>query len=531
MRARVLSVFAAVAACAAVVAPAIRAAAVAPDGPGAPSYFDLARKDCVGTARDSTSKVWFTVAGGVLSDVYWPTVDATNVHTLQYLVTDGHRFTDLQTRDMTYTSSASRSGMACTVVARSASHGYRITTTYIADPSRDAVLMRVRFEGPRADRLYVRLDPLAGGTGGGGTQNSGGNTAHLASVGGGPVPVASNTNTTTNAANRDYAVPTFEALRASTGFAAASVGYAGTDSDGLAMLDAGHALTGAYTDAERRPRRADRRPQPAPQRQPHPGPRLRHEPGPGPRHRRRLGIGALQPRPGRLRARVASLRCTPAAPAPHGSPAGEYYRSVNVVKASEDKTFPGAIAAGLASPWGQSVPAGNATDGQPTYFGSYREVFARDLYEAFTGLLRRRRHRHRTGGDAVPVRPPAAGRRLDAAQLTAQRQGGARHRWTPARRDLLPDPHGLAVGSGRRRRPVRTPRDPRGRLPRRPRPVGRRRALGGAVRLLAVDDRRRDRRPDRRVARSRRVNGDPARARLYQATADDFARNDQGAGP
>ena len=36
--------------------------------------------------------------------------------------------------------------------------------------------------------------------------------------------------------------------------------------------------------------------------------------------------------------------------------ARQYYRSVNVVKASEDKTFPGAIAAGLASPWGQSVP-------------------------------------------------------------------------------------------------------------------------------------------------------------------------------
>ena len=65
----------------------------------------------------------------------------------------------------------------------------------------------------------------------------------------------------------------------------------------------------------------------------------------------------------------------------------EYYASVNVVKASEDKTFPGAIAAGLASPWGQSVPAGNLTNGEPTYFGSYREVFARDLYEAFTGLL------------------------------------------------------------------------------------------------------------------------------------------------
>jgi glucoamylase len=33
------------------------------------------------------------------------------------------------------------------------------------------------------------------------------------------------------------------------------------------------------------------------------------------------------------------------------------------------------------------VPAGTAANGKPMYFGSYREVFARDLYEAFTGLL------------------------------------------------------------------------------------------------------------------------------------------------
>ena len=55
-----------------------------------------------------------------------------------------------------------------------------------------------------------------------------------------------------------------------------------------------------------------------------------------------------------------------------------------MIKASEDKTFPGAIVAGLASPWGQAVSAGDPAN---TYFGSYREVFARDLYEAWTGLM------------------------------------------------------------------------------------------------------------------------------------------------
>src|SRR5437763_2662291 len=80
----------------------------APDGPGALSYFDLARKDCLGTAFNTipnkpTSNVWFTLANGVLSDVYYPTIDNTNVKTLQYVVTDGSTFTDLQTRDTTCT--------------------------------------------------------------------------------------------------------------------------------------------------------------------------------------------------------------------------------------------------------------------------------------------------------------------------------------------------------------------------------------------------------------------------------------------
>jgi hypothetical protein len=64
-----------------------------------------------------------------------------------------------------------------------------------------------------------------------------------------------------------------------------------------------------------------------------------------------------------------------------------YYLDANVLKASEDKTYPGAIVASLASPWGQAVNAGTYVGGKAVYFGSYREVFARDLYEAFTGLL------------------------------------------------------------------------------------------------------------------------------------------------
>ncbi len=367
-----------------------QAPVVIPGAPGSLSYFDLARKDCVGTARNTSSRVWFTVADGVLSDTYWPNVDATNVHTFQYVVTDGSTFTDLQTRDMTYKVLPDPTGMSCTVVAspKTAGRHYKITTTYIADPDQNAVLMRTTFKGRPADRLYVRLDPLAGGTGGGGAQNAGGNTAMIAP---GNVPVDYNTNTKTNAVNRDYAVPTYMALESSNpnGFGATSVGYADSASDGLTALDSNQPLNTTYTNAPD-------------------GHVTLTAAVPLPPHgtvNLALGFGKTQGAAVNAAQASASQSFDRAwsdyeqqwihydsglrRPSFRLGAAAvrEYYESVNVVKASEDKQFPGAIAAGLASPWGQSVPAGNLTNGEPTYFGSYREEFSRDMYEAFTGLL------------------------------------------------------------------------------------------------------------------------------------------------
>jgi len=51
---------------AAAVPAAVAAPGPATGGPGALSHFDLARKDCLGTARNRTPKIWYTVAGGAL---------------------------------------------------------------------------------------------------------------------------------------------------------------------------------------------------------------------------------------------------------------------------------------------------------------------------------------------------------------------------------------------------------------------------------------------------------------------------------
>jgi glucoamylase len=360
------------------------AAAAAPGAPGASSYFDLARKDCLGTAAGRGSKVWYTVAGGVLSDVYEPTIDNTDVSTLQYIVTDGATFTDLQARDMTYTVAADPTGMACTVTSTDTGRRFQLVTTYITDPARDTVLMRTQLENMPGSstnlaqlHLYARLDAHVNGNGGGGSQNAGANSGVVDPSG---VPVVFSTNTVTNATNRDYAVPTYMALAASPAARAASVGYAGTDSDGLTQLDSAHALT-SYTSAPDGHVVATSEVSSP----------VTLALGFGRTQAQSLSVaGASLSRPfGQTQQAYrsgwagydAGLRTPP------GRLRGSYYLSANVLKASEDKTFPGAIVASLASPWGQSVPAGVNANGAPSYFGSYREVFARDLYEAFTGLL------------------------------------------------------------------------------------------------------------------------------------------------
>jgi glucan 1,4-alpha-glucosidase len=500
---------------------------IAPDAPGSLSYFDLARKDCVGTARNTTSKVWFTVADGALSDTYWPTVDATNVHTLQYLVSDGSTFTDLQQRDMTYSVADDPTGMACTVTAKDAAHGYKIQTTYIADPSHNAVLMRVTFTGPGGDQLYLRLDPLAGGTGGGGSVNAGGNSAVLATSQGvsGPIPVAFNTNTTTDATNRNYAVPTYEALEASTGFSQASVGYAGTDSDGLNMLDSAHSLTTFDSAPDGHVALTAELPVSS-----------------GVPVNVALGFGTTeQAALSTARASVRSdfpatesqyesgwnyydsgLKPPPSSLGPVGD--REYEESLNVVKASEDKTYPGAIAAGLASPWGQSVPAGDSTNGEPNYFGSYREVFSRDLYEAASTLLvagdtataqdatKFLFDRQQLASGAMPrnsllngkAAPDTGGLQLDevADPILLDWQSGLASNHALYVNHVVPAAdflvaHGPSDGSERWE-------EQSGYSPS---------TIAAEIAGLTA------------AASIAQVNGDPTRADIYQATADDFARN------
>jgi glucoamylase len=65
--------------------------AAATGGPGGAASWTTGNKLAVGTSAGLDSKVWFTVARGITSEVFYPRLDVPNMEDMQYVVTDGSR--------------------------------------------------------------------------------------------------------------------------------------------------------------------------------------------------------------------------------------------------------------------------------------------------------------------------------------------------------------------------------------------------------------------------------------------------------
>ena len=372
--------------------PASATAGTAPDGPGATAYLDEARKDCFGTARNTTSKVWFTVADGVLSDVFSPTIENSNVSTVQYVVTDGRTFTDLQQRNMTYAvSSPDRSGMVCRVTSTDRAHHFALVSEYITDPARDSVVVHTTLQPlPGAGRafhrlkVYVRYDATIDNSGGGGPTNGGPNNATV------DPSTTALVSSDTNVPTGPFAAQVVGALVANRPFTAESSGFVGTPSDGLDQLDADHRLVDRYRSA------VDGNVVQTALIDATPGRAFTLALGFAPASAEAIAAArtsATRPFERTLAAYEAGWRAYDAGlvapprhingltPAQDAAMQRTYWVSANVIKAAEDKTHIGAFVASPTDPWGQSVPATTTHAGW-----TYREVFARDSYETFTGL-------------------------------------------------------------------------------------------------------------------------------------------------
>jgi glucoamylase len=149
----------------------------APGAPGAIHTWAPADKHGFGTARQLKSAAYFTLRRASLTEVYYPDLSTPGFRGLQFAITDGKTFLDRETVD-----DDSRHiepvapGVRARVRPLKASLGYRqvtqtarwrLTKTWITDPSRPTVLARVRFRSLTGKplRLYVLADPAPGDDG------------------------------------------------------------------------------------------------------------------------------------------------------------------------------------------------------------------------------------------------------------------------------------------------------------------------------------------------------------------------------
>jgi glucoamylase len=139
----------------------------APGAPGLDAQWESAGKEGVGTSASPESKIWFTLRGGVMTEVYYPTVDVANVRVLQFVMVsaDGKRV-ETEAEDTVHRVEALDSqSLTFKQVNTSKSGAYTITKTYVTDPARPTVLIDVQFKSRTGWRLHVYYDPSLNNSG------------------------------------------------------------------------------------------------------------------------------------------------------------------------------------------------------------------------------------------------------------------------------------------------------------------------------------------------------------------------------
>ncbi len=139
-------------------------APAAKGGPGIEPRWTHSAKDVVGTAYSTSSHVWFTVSDGVISEVYYPTLDRPQIRDLQYLITDGATFFHDAHRSLnTAIEYLGEHGLGVRIINSDPEKRYRLVIEAITDPHQPCLLLHTVLEGDadflRRLHLYALLAP------------------------------------------------------------------------------------------------------------------------------------------------------------------------------------------------------------------------------------------------------------------------------------------------------------------------------------------------------------------------------------
>jgi glucoamylase len=333
------------------------------DAPGAPGILPSwcsSAKQMVGCSL-GPSRLWFTIGGGIVNEVYYPRADIPQIRDLGFLVADGSGFwVEVKRLEHNVVTAAADGAPAVTIIHRHPRFELRLRVVPCAE--RDVLLISVDLTGGEELRPYALLAPHLGGTGHD-------NVAEVA---------VSRGRRMLWAKQGPFAL----ALAAIDGqqrdaWVRASAGYAGV-SDGWQDFARNGAMTWEYPHA-----------------------------GPG-----NVALMGELPRSSRLALAFASSRESAATLAvtallepfeavwtrhtndwqdwhsrsrrrakqwPNVSPALERELAVSamVLRAHQDKTYPGTMVASLSVPWGSTHDE----------IGGYHLVWPRDLVECAGALL------------------------------------------------------------------------------------------------------------------------------------------------
>jgi glucoamylase len=222
----------------------IQAQGVAPGGPGGKADWLPANKSGFGTSHTTSSKVWFTLEGGRLSEVYYPRLDTPSVRNLDFMITDGHSFA---ARVQDASSSMTRlvgsdhgrrdnkgepNSLTYQIINTDTGMRWRLTTTFVTDPSRPTLLIDVKFTSldGRPYQVYAVYQPQLDNPAVGAPLNQSGLTEGNALL------------------SSDAQMQVASAFVASPAFTETSNGYLGT-SDGGTDLSQHFHLTTHYSSA------------------------------------------------------------------------------------------------------------------------------------------------------------------------------------------------------------------------------------------------------------------------------------------
>ena len=362
---------------------------LAPGAPGKDAQWATAGKQAIGTSASLDSKVWFTLADGALTEVYYPDVTVANVHLLQFVVVNPktkkveterddatHEIKDyfseyynyqLKNKDkkkpafpsspLLYENPDDLASLRVHQINSAKSGEWKITKDYVTDPKSNTVLINVQFDTKNKDlELYIYYDPSLGNTGMHDTAWNNGET--LLSKDG----------------------DTFSALMVKANLSEISSGFYQV-SDGLEQLKSSGKITNPYSRAENGNVAQIAKINSKGKNQGIFTVALsfgKSEAEVTRTAQNSLKRGFVNPFNEYVKGWSDYVKTLPKVEAKYQA---QFNMAAMVLKAQEDKTVRGANVASLTIPWGGGKNANEDVG------GGYHLVWARDLYQVFTAYL------------------------------------------------------------------------------------------------------------------------------------------------